>query len=313
MNNCIYKSIASKSACLNLVKLKIFKNIVVYVGIFMLSVIVFQNESLADQQRWASQYMNWTFDSPVANVYNIDQQIWLAQPNKNSFWPLQWSWEGSVGVGGYLGLLQENTSANQIVRFSLWNATGAMPGNGASCRPFDGEGIGYTCTLPVTIDTGKFYRVRLWGLNSVNDGQWWGAWLIEKNTQGGLTERYIGKIKVPLAYGQVKLSSITNFVEYWGNSEGQCKNVPPSVAGFTPPAVNYHGGCTGTYSGYSTYAGSNPAPDNICVNGNESQGAFITARNHNFGFATGAMTFLGGQTKNPPSWPAANPPDMPNC
>lgn len=44
------------------------------------------------QQQWASQYVMWTFNNDL-DVWNIDQQVWLPQPNATSYWPLQWSWK----------------------------------------------------------------------------------------------------------------------------------------------------------------------------------------------------------------------------
>lgn len=258
------------------------------------------------QQQWASQYVKWSFENSL-DVWNIDQQIWIPQPNATSFWPLQWSWKGGTGVGGYMGL-QQGSDGTQEVRFSLWNAIACRDGN---CTKFGGEGIGYTCTFPITIDTGKFYRYRLWRQETDVDGVWWGAWLIEE-TNGTLIEHHIGGIKVPLSHNVVDPASITNFVEYWGG-EMNCTDLPMSIVGFTPPAVNYHGKGTGVYDGYSTYVGSNKATDNYCGTQQQKQGngALITARPFNFGFANGAMMFLGGNNPDP-TFTTPTPPDMPN-
>ncbi len=209
-----------------------------------------------------------------------------------------------------MGLQQGADSSAQQVRFSLWNATEAK---GKSCRKFGGEGIGYTCVLPITIDTGKFYRLRLWRLRTDVDGQWWGGWLIEAE-KGVLVEHFIGQIKVPVSYRVVDPASITNFVEYFGPAVGKCEDVPLSVAAFAPPAVNYKGKESGAYAGYAEYAGSNPAKDNTCSNGKEKRGAFVTAKLYNFGFSDGVMMFLGGTNKEPTLNPKSHlvPPDMPD-
>ncbi len=273
------------------------------------SLVIFANVSVAfaQQQQWASQYVKWTFDKSV-DVWNIDQQVWVPIPNRTSYMPLQWSWKGSK-EGGYLGLQQANDTASQNVRFSLWNATEAQ---GMSCRKFDGEGIGQTCVLPVKIDPKKMYRYRLWKLDAVKDGQWWGGWLIEVEN-GKLTERLIGKIKVPTAYNTVDSSSITNFVEFWGGHIAPCGSVPGSVISFMPPAVNYKGKGTGAYEAYSKYSNSDRAKGNVCRNGTENDGSLVTAKTYNFGFATGVMMFLGGSNKTPSldSKIYPTPPDMP--
>ena len=248
----------------------------------------------AQQQLWASQYVKWKFDSSL-DVWNIDQLVKIPVTSNKGFWPLQWSWRGANGAGGYMGLQQGNNSSAQQVRFSLWNAVEAK---GDNCIKFDGEGVGYTCVLPITINHTEFYKLRLWRLESDKDGQWWGAWITEyKNDQK--IDHAIGQIKVPLSYKVVNPDSITNFVEYYGERLSQCDQVPFSKAGFTPPAVNYKGDSTEVYGGYSTYAGSSSATENICKSGKESRGAFVTALPYDFGFAQGVMVYLGGKNKEP--------------
>lgn len=248
--------------------------------------------ALADQQKWSSQYVHWSFDDAVEEVWNIDQQVWIPVPNTAGYWPVQWGWN-DLSDGGYMGLQQGHGSQN--VRFSIWNATEA---SGSDCRTFGGEGIGYTCELPVQIDAGKFYRLRLWRTEAADDGQWWGAWLIEENAPGELVEHHIGQIKAPVAAKTIDPQSISNFAEYFGPAVPACEDVPLSIVGFTPPAVNYHGAGTGAYGGYSSFSHSDKADGNQCEDGTEGQGAFITAKTYDFGFAEGAMVFMGGQTSD---------------
>ena len=278
-------------------------------GLAVLLLGVSADVAVAAQQKWASQYVHWTFDNPSLKVWNIDQQIWIPEPNQTSFWPLQWEWIGTPGLGGYLGL-QEGGS-EQRVRFSLWNA---LEASGDDCTEFSGEGIGYTCIAPVKIDTRKFYRLRLWRTHAEADGQWWGAWLIEEGADRELIEHKIAEIKVPPELKEVNPRSISNFVEFYGDALGRCDEVPLSVAGFTPPAVNYRGKGTGIYGGYSKYSRSDTAELNLCVTGQEAQGALISVQPYGFGFAEGALVFLGGHRAchalNPRSHPT--PPDMPD-
>ena len=236
----------------------------------------------AAQQEWASQYVHWTSDGMVTEIFNIDQVVWLPKPNKFSFWPLQWTFSGS-GDGGYVGLQEATSAQDQNVRFSIWNATLAK---GPNCRPFGGEGIGYTCEIHVAISTKKFYRLRLSRLT----GNWWGAWIINTDATGALRQRLIGKILAPVATGPDP-TSLSNFAEYWGQSQLACQYVPLSIIGFAPPMLNYVG--FGVYEGRYTYGGSTKAPGNLCSTGVESNGAIITTRVRDFGFAPGALMFLG--------------------
>jgi hypothetical protein len=243
----------------------------------------------ADQQKWSSQYLTWTPDGTVKEVWNIDQLVWIPQPNADSYWPMQWQF-ARLGSVGYMGL-QQADGGSQNVRFSIWNATAA---SGSSCKAFGGEGVGQTCTLPVKISTGKYYRLRLWRLDADKDGQWWGGWLIEGDGKGGLVEHMIGSIKAPAGATVIDPGSISNFAEYWGDAVPHCAKVPLSIVGFTPPAVNYKGKGTGVYEGHYRYNGSNKASGNHCSTGRENDGALISAKPFNFGFANGVMMFLGG-------------------
>lgn len=243
----------------------------------------------AEQQQWASQYVNWTFDKRVNEVWNIDQQVWFPQPGDSSFWPIQWDFNGA-DFGGYLGLQQQGSAGDQNVRFSIWNAISAQ---GSNCKPFGGEGVGQTCTLAAKIDTKKFYRLRLWRLAKEKDGQWWGGWLIYADAKGTLNENLIGRIKAPAAATTIDPNSISNFVEYFGNSFKRCQSVPLSIVGFTPPAVNYNK-ATGSYQGHSKYGGSKRAERNSCSTGEQNRGAFVSVNPYEFGFAKGVMMFLGG-------------------
>lgn len=280
----------------------------VLIGAFLVAMLSVR-DVCAQQAQWASQYVSWDFNQNVEDVYNVDQEVWLPAPNRDSFWPMQWDWEGTQS-GGYLGLQQAGGTGQ--VRFSVWDATEAQ---GETCIPFGGEGIGYTCTLPITIDPAKLYRYRLWRLGD-DTNPWWGAWLIEQDASGKLTEHYIGKIKAPTTGpSRVDQNSIVNFVEYWGQFENPCEDVPLSIIGFTPPSVNYNGLCTGTYQATSVFGASTKAEGNICKTGKEKDGAIITVKKYNFGFVNGVLVFMGGskgeQVLNPKTHPA--PSNLPDC
>jgi hypothetical protein len=238
----------------------------------------------AGQQQWASQYVSWQPDGHASAIYDIDQVVWIPRSANSSFWTLQWGFLGA-NSGGYLGLQQEGSAEDQTVRFSIWNATKAK---GSHCEPFGGEGVGWTCTLAVRIDPKKFYRLRFW--KDVH--RWWGAWLIEADSNGVLTEHLVGRIEAPSGAKTPDPASVTNFVEYFGPDVPLCSSVPLSITGFTPPMLNYQG--SGAYEGAYSYFGSTKAADNHCTTGNEDNGAIISAKPYDFGFANGVIMFLGG-------------------
>ena len=256
----------------------------------------------ADQQLWSSQFIHWVPDGKIGDVWNVDQQVWIPRPNTASFWPMRWVFAG--GGDGYLGLMQDRAGA-QIVRFSIWNATATDSGN---CQPFGNEGVGRSCTLSVRIDPRKFYRLRLWRLDSAADGQWWSGWLIESDGKGGLTEHLIGKIKAPKGKTAVDPGGIYNFGEYWGQRVANCQDVPLSIAVFAPPAVNFGGG---RYEGRLSFGGTSKQGGNKCVTGSESQGALISVRALDLGYGHGAAMFLGGTESSHMLDAAAVPPALP--
>ena len=43
---------------------------------------------------------------------------------------------------------------------------------GSGCNSFNGKVVGQTYTLTMKIETDKFYRLRLWRIESLSDGQW---------------------------------------------------------------------------------------------------------------------------------------------
>jgi hypothetical protein len=274
----------------NLLFYELNKDISMRITIFALAVfIVLVSPVKAAQQKWAAAYVNWTFDS-APNGRNLDQQIWLPTPSYASFFTMNWNWTNTPNVGGYMGL-QTDAAGDGNVRFSLWNATEAK---GTDCRTFGGEGVGYTCMLPIKIDSNKYYRLRLWRTAGDNSGQWWGGWLIEEK-DGNLIEHAIGQIKVAANQNTFSASSVSNFSEYWGTAVSTCDQVPISIAGFSPPAINYKGEGTGIYEAYSKLAGGTLPDGNICKTGSENQGADTTFKPYNFEFGEGMIVFMGGK------------------
>ena len=55
-----------------------------------------------------------------------------------------------------------------------------------------------------------------------------------ETVNGKVIEHLIGEIKVPLNYNAINPSSISNFVEYFGDAVAQCKDIPLSIIGMIP-------------------------------------------------------------------------------
>ena len=225
-------------------------------------------------QQWATQFVYWNVVDPPPRITNIDQEVWIAQTAQESSWPLIWKWRGETIVGGSLGLLQESAeSGDALARFSLWNAIDAT---GDNCRAFDGRSQGYTCEIAVTIDSSKFYRLRVWLVDTTFEGRWWVAWLFEEDETGAVVAHTIGRIQMPQSYTAIDPASLANYSKYYGDSVPRCSEVPQSQAVFARPAVNYTG-TADEYTAYAEYDSSYTPSGNGCrtiTGGGEPSGAF---------------------------------------
>jgi hypothetical protein len=215
----------------------------------------------AEQQQWAAAYVDWSFADP-APATAVAQEIWVPRAAQASFFTLNFDFES--GQGGYIGLQSDEAGAGNV-RFSLWNTTVAR---GESCRPFDGEGEGMTCVLPVPIDPATVYRVRVTRDATDAGGQWWSSWL--EMPDG--TQRHIGAIRVRRQDRDIAAASLHNFSEFWGDAVNACGEAPLSAAVFASPIL--------TRAGNHTQAGSNPSgtrpEENRCLTGRERRGAAVT-------------------------------------
>ncbi len=212
----------------------------------------------AQQQQWAAAYVDWTFDNTAPGI-GLAQSMWVPQPAVASFFTLNWDF--TAGDGGYIGL-QSDESGVGNARFSLWNATAAR---GDSCRPFDGEGEGMTCVLPVTIDPNGVYRVRIERGALDSQGQWWIGWLDEPSGQ----QRRIGTMRVAARLSEIAPATVHDFSEYWGDAVSACRAVPLSAAAFGAPVLTL---ATGAAASGAQPVGRRP-DDHPCATGRERTGA----------------------------------------
>jgi hypothetical protein len=215
----------------------------------------------AQQQRWAAAYVDWLL--PEGNSGSgVSQEIWVPQAARASFFTLNFDFV--TGQGGYIGLQSDESGAGNV-RFSLWNTTEAR---GEACRPFDGEGEGMTCVLPLTIDPEGVYRVQVSRDVSDGQGQWWVGWI---ETPDG-ARRQIGAIRTPRRHQEIASAGLHNFSEYWGDAVAACRDVPLSAAVFGAPSL--------AVGPDRIVAGGQPngtrPEENVCASGRERLGAVVT-------------------------------------
>jgi hypothetical protein len=184
----------------------------------------------------------------------------VEQPVRGSsyFWAQQFFFENTT-QGGYLGLqsngIISGAAIGKMAIFSIWDATEATPGPGASCEPFGGEGIGYSCRLQFPWRENVTYALTL----SEAQPAWWSVHLHDPSTGDDLL---LGTIHAPDAWGRVRPPT-AGFAEYYGQVDA-CETMPwtvallhqPTADGAPPTAVDAgtYGTCVGQASSVCTGA-----------------------------------------------------------
>lgn len=218
-------------------------------------------------------HVTWRFQGPGDDFWNVDQVLWLTQKAPHTYWAMQFRFTGSNDPG-YLGLQTNGRrldgSEGETILFSLWNATGAR---GRSCGRFGGEGVGYSCRLPLAIATGKAYRLRVWRLEADGGGQWWGGWISD-----GDRDHHLGDIRVPAA-GHQRFGQVLSFAEYFGPAV-PCDRVPRSIVQLTQPAANRRNQAYDYYSSFAAFSKLS------CAGGRGTPA--------NYGWTQGVELILGG-------------------
>ena len=195
-----------------------------------LSVLLASRPVRAQQFKWGAVYQHWRLSEPASN---IDTWMWPSMTDDAMFFTQVFSIEGS---GSYMGLQQEGNGSRKV-RFSIWNATvfRVSTVEGGACRPFGGEGVGMTCTIPYAWETGRWYRLRIRRLESDAGRQWWGAWVMDDAGR----ELRIGDIRAP---GGGLITGTSSFNEYYGPAAGfACGRPPPSAVHVYQPLVDDDG------------------------------------------------------------------------
>ena len=194
----------------------------------------------AGQQQWGASYLDWS-GALLSVDSTISQVIQPLEVSPNMFWEAGWRWD-NLADGGYggiqsSGILSDGKVADLAI-FSVWNGLGAIPGEGAGCTPFGGEGIGYSCRIPISLKAKNSYRLSF-GVDANRGPQWWLATITDLSDG---KKRLIGSIETNSRIA--KATNWNNFIEYWGQAV-PCDAVGPASAKFyvpisTNPAVELY-------------------------------------------------------------------------
>jgi hypothetical protein len=184
----------------------------------------------AGQHTWASAYLDWN-GLVLSEKSSISQIIQPLEISPQTYWSSTWVWDNS-SIGGYGGIQTKGYLANgqesDMAIFSIWDATTAFPGEGGGCRKFGGEGVGYTCSTPITIEAGSKYEMN-YSMDLVRGKRWWTASIFDFDRQ---IKKVIGSIEAP--YSGATATRWGNFIEYWGKAL-TCDGVGKASAKFSNP------------------------------------------------------------------------------
>ena len=178
-------------------------------------------------------YATWAFPN---DLWNLDVHINITLPpaaNDERFWSTSFWFAG--GNQAYMGLQNAGDKpgggTGKIAIASVWGATGATAGNGATCMTFNENGPGYTCRIAYDWVPGHDYRTRAW---VVGTGQWIFA-VADINTG---VEQVLGTISVPTWWGNISTANMLSWTEYppANNAGGllvNCGDLPQVSGSFT--------------------------------------------------------------------------------
>lgn len=173
---------------------------------------------LTSAQAWALVGTR-AFGQAPADSMSVTLNIAAAPPDTSSyFWAQQFFPDSSVDHGGYFGLQTGGIIGSQVVGrmviFSIWNASAAEAGPGATAQTFGGEGVGYSVRMPFAWQQGVPYTFQL-----AKDGDfWWRLTLSQPDAE----PLYLGRIRI--TQNVALTPGFANFTEYF--REIDCAAMP---------------------------------------------------------------------------------------
>jgi hypothetical protein len=194
-----------------------------------LSISILAAPAIAAQHLWGASYLDWS-GALLSKDSSVSQVIQPLELSGYMFWEAGWNWDNAPD-GGYGGVQTSGITAtgkvSDIAIFSIWNGIEAMPGRDAGCLPFDGEGVGYSCRLPIKLNAGSKYKITFSQAKS-RGSDWWMAQI----TQPKRAPQVIGYIRANTK--NLRSSNWNNFIEYWGEQVA-CEAVGRASARFYRP------------------------------------------------------------------------------
>nr|XP_016931083.1 uncharacterized protein LOC108010682 [Drosophila suzukii] len=137
---------------------------------------------------------------------------WMTSPNPRNDGVYNFLQFYTTESSGYIGLQNYDKSSKYTALFSVWDATGASPGDNFECSTFGGEGIGYKCfnyTFPLISNAIYFLDVQI-------EGSTFRGYISEPQenldsvTSNQVTRHLIGEITTP----HEKLTNLIPFGYY---------------------------------------------------------------------------------------------------
>jgi hypothetical protein len=148
-------------------------------------------------------------------------------PDTTYFWAHQFRTE--AGEGGYVGLQSKGNRADgslgKMAIFSFWDTLGA---EGPGVVRFGGEGVGWSCRIPLLWEPGRAYRLRVGVVAEDASVRTWGAWVDGEE---------LGRIRAPAPWGRLGRWSVM-WTEYYGGPLSRCSDLPHSSVRFSTPRAD---------------------------------------------------------------------------
>lgn len=192
--------------------------------------LAFTVPTLAAEPLSYAAYLDWN-GSKLSSNSSISQSITPLALPPHMYWETGWHWDNAPdgGYGGIqtLGYLADGRLSDLAI-FSIWNAKEGVPGKGAGCLPFGGEGVGFSCRLPLEMKAGDKFTFE-YSLDTKRGPEWWMA-KVAKNSEEAIL---IGSIRA--SHSGLESGNLNNFVEYWGSAKIACNLVPSASAIFGTP------------------------------------------------------------------------------